>query len=233
VRDYLLFVDTETSGLPKKWNQPYSVKGNWPFSIQIAWIIFNKEGVEIKRENHYINENDFKIEPTSLKVHGITHEFLKTHGERRKKVMHKLAYDIKKYNPMLIGHFMELDFHMLNADFYRSGIESPVKNSPLFCTMLASKTYVKNPQSKFLKLSELYNYLFDKTVNNIHDAMVDAEITAASFFELLKRQEINDSKIEAQQTYLISNSLSTQKEKTWALLFFVSLVALLALLLTA
>src|SRR5690606_34885368 len=206
-----LFVDTETSGLPKKWNQPYSVKGNWPFSIQIAWIIFNKEGEEIKRENHYINENDFRIEPSSLKVHGITHEFLKENGERRKKVMHKLAYDIKKYNPMLIGHFMELDFHMLNVDFYRSGIESPVQNSPLFCTMLASKDYVKNPRSRYLKLSELYNYLFDKTVTNIHDAIVDAEITAASFFELLKRGEINDSKIEAQQKSFTEDALSAKK----------------------
>ncbi len=54
--DYLLFIDTETSGLPKKWGLPYSAKNNWPFSVQIAWVIYTKEGQKVKQENHFIKE---------------------------------------------------------------------------------------------------------------------------------------------------------------------------------
>jgi len=219
LNDYFLFVDTETSGLPKHWDQPYAVKGNWPFSIQIAWIIFDKMGVEIKRENRYINEPDFSIDPSALKIHGITHQFLKEHGERRKKVMNKLAYDIKKYNPMLVGHFIELDFHMLSADFYRSGINFPLYRYPLFCTMLISKKYVTNPRAQFLRLSELYSYLFDQSVTNIHDAIVDVEITAASFFELMKRGDINEYVLKTNQSHFAPPKPGDKIKQRWGVLW--------------
>ncbi|MBC7524694.1 MAG: 3'-5' exonuclease, partial [Flavobacterium sp.] len=53
MKDHFLVVDTETSGLPKKWDLPYDAKNNWPHVVQIAWIIFNTKGEELKRENHY------------------------------------------------------------------------------------------------------------------------------------------------------------------------------------
>ncbi|WP_196941327.1 3'-5' exonuclease [Sphingobacterium pedocola] len=227
MKNYFLFVDTETSGLPKRWDQPYSLKGNWPFSIQIAWIIFDKNGVEIKRENYYINEKDFSIDPSALKVHGITHQFLEQNGQRRKKVMNKLAYDIKKYDPILVGHFIELDFHMLSADFYRSGIYCPLDGYPLFCTMLASKQYVENPRAKFLRLSELYTYLFDQSVSNIHNAIVDVEITAASFFELVRRGDINDQIIDAHQSYFAPQKPTRRTENRWGMLILFLLILLL------
>lgn len=229
MKEYLLFIDTETSGLPKKWNQPYSDNKNWPFSVQIAWIVYTNDGKEIKQENFYINENDFSIEPSSLKTHGITKEFLKEKGERRKKVLSKLAYDIKKFKPMLIGHFMELDFHVLGADFFRCGLENPMKESPLFCTMLASDVYVKNPQSKFLRLSQLYDYLFNKQAVNIHNALTDVTITATCFFEMLKRNDITDQTIDAQQNKFKVKQIS-KTGLIWAWIFFTAMLFIIILL---
>lgn len=229
MKEYLLFIDTETSGLPKKWNKPYSDNKNWPFSIQIAWIIFSKDGKEIKKDNFYIRENDFTIDPSSLKTHGITKDFLKENGERRKKVMSKLAYDIKKYKPMLVGHFMELDYHVLGADFFRSGMENPMKELPLFCTMLASDIFVKNPQSKFLRLSQLYDYLFNKKATNIHNALTDATITADCFFEMLKRGHISDELIMSQQSKFQPKQISTTG-LAWAWVFFISLLIVIIFL---
>jgi DNA polymerase-3 subunit epsilon len=229
VKDYILFIDTETSGLPKKWNKPYSTQGNWPYSIQIAWIIFQKDGTEIKSENHYIKDNDFEIEASSLKIHGISSEFLHENGEKRKKVMSKLAYDIKKYKPMLVGHFLELDFHMLGVDFYRSGIENPTQNLPLFCTMYASAPYVKNPQAKYLRLSQLYTYLFNEKVDNLHNALTDAKVTALSFFEMLKRGEITEDLIIAQQSLFKKKKLSNTG-KAWAAIFFISIITIILII---
>lgn len=44
LKDYLLFIDTEATGLPKKWNLPYNTPGNWPDAVQISWLLYTKEG---------------------------------------------------------------------------------------------------------------------------------------------------------------------------------------------
>lgn len=205
MKDYLIFIDTETSGLPKKWDSPYSNLDNWPFAIQIAWIIFDKDGKEIKRENHYIFEEEFTIDKSSQKIHGITLDFLREYGIKRKPVLRKLAYDIKKYNPLIIGHFIELDLHILNVDFKRAGLKHFIAKSNLFCTMLNSRKYAKNPQYRFLPLSALYKYLFGEDPNNMHNALTDAEVTAKCFFELVKQGEIDEEDITQQQAYFIEH----------------------------
>lgn len=219
MEDYILFVDTETSGLPKKWNVPYNTDGNWPFSVQIAWIIYDRYGHEIKRENYYIYEEEIELEAASVKVHGITLDFLKENGVRRKFVLRKLAYDIKKYRPLMVSHFVEFDKHILNADFYRSKMDCPLENIPSYCTMLASKSYIKNPQSNFLRLAEFYDFLFGKVLEGLHDAIRDAEATASVFFELVRRGDWNDEKIKEQQksSIRITKKNIDVRSKWWSL----------------
>jgi DNA polymerase-3 subunit epsilon len=199
VKDYLLFIDTEASGLPKKWDLPYSAEDNWPFCVQISWIVFTKEGQKIKQDNHYIKEDDFEIEKSATKIHGIEKSFLSKNGVSRQKVMKLLHDDLCWYQPLVIGHFMQFDYHMMAVDFYRSGIQNPVKKELTFCTMLATTHLIKNPTARFFKLGELYQTLFDKVLLHQHDALVDAKATAECFFELLKRGEITDEIILKQQ----------------------------------
>ena len=40
---YLIF-DTETTGLPKKWNAPITDSDNWPRSVQLAWQLHDSKG---------------------------------------------------------------------------------------------------------------------------------------------------------------------------------------------
>ena len=40
---YLIF-DTETTGLPKKWNAPVTDSDNWPRCIQLAWQLHDDSG---------------------------------------------------------------------------------------------------------------------------------------------------------------------------------------------
>lgn len=209
MKDYLLFIDTEASGLPKNWSLPYSAPDNWPFSVQISWLLYSQDGKILKQENHYIHEDDFKIAKPAIKVHGITHAFLTENGKSRKEVMKLLRDDVIRYEPLIIGHFMDFDLHMLGADFYRTGIENPVKKEMAFCTMLATTHSVKNPSRKYFKLGELYETLFGEVLNNQHNALADAKATADCFFELMKRGEIDDNKIESQQreiTEIVSKS---------------------------
>ena len=163
-------------------------------------MIYKNDQTEVKREDHYIKDDDFEISPEAHKIHGITRSFLNMHGEYRKDVLTLLAADLEKYQPMVVGHFMELDYHITGVDFYRSGMLHAMEKLPMFCTMIATTNFLRNPQTKHLKLSQLYSLLFNKQLPNHHNAMTDALATADSFFELVRMGSIDDEKIAKQQT---------------------------------
>ncbi len=196
LKDYFLVIDTETSGLPKKWDAHYDTKNNWPHVLQIAWIIYNQAGEEIKRENHYLKPGAFNISKASIKIHSLTTDFLHENGETRLEVFTKLQADLLTYEPLIVAHFVELDFCMIGAEFHRLKLPNPLKDSSLFCTLKASAAYVKNPAFKFLKLNIFYKTLFKKLPENLHNALVDAELTAEIFFYLLKNGEVTSKIIE-------------------------------------
>ncbi|KGE12448.1 3'-5' exonuclease [Sphingobacterium deserti] len=203
MKGYLLFIDTETSGIPKRWNRPFSDQKNWPSVIQLAWIVYLLDGTEVKRVSKYIFEEDIVISPDSQKVHGISTAHLKEQGDRRKNVLRKLAYDIKKYSPLIIGHFLELDIQVLSADFYRAQLHNPFLDQTFFCTMLESKKYALNPVVGYLRLVQLHEELFDERPLDLHEAERDAEITARCFFELWRRNDITEQDFIKQQSQFL------------------------------
>ncbi|MET4081193.1 DNA polymerase-3 subunit epsilon [Pedobacter sp. UYP30] len=204
MKDFFLFVDTETSGLPKNWQAPYGSK-SWPYVVQIAWIICSADGTELKRENHYIKNVNFKIQKSAQKTHQITAEFLEKNGEDKRSVMTKLAADLNQYRPLVVGHFIQLDIHMVNAAFFRLSMDNPIAELPRFCTMKASAKHVRNPYFNHLKLGRFYKTLFDKKAENLHNAINDAELAKEIFFELIARGEVTDQIIDDQLLDLKQN----------------------------
>lgn len=94
---------------------------------------------------------------------------------------------------------MELDYHMVNATFFRANINYSIKSELMFCTMHASVSYIKNPSFKFLKLDRFYKTLFGVKPDKQHHALYDALLTADVFFHLLNKGEIDDHIIDKQQ----------------------------------
>lgn len=205
LKEYLLFIDTETSGVPLRWDRPYSDQKNWPSVIQVAWIIYECHGKEIRRVCEYIYDKDITISKASQKIHGLDLAILASRGNRRKDVLRKLAHDINKYNPLIIGHFIELDVQVLSADFFRAQLDNPFIGKNFFCTMLNSEKYAFNPQTKYLRLAQLYAHLFDTTPETLHEAERDAELTATCFFELYNRNELRDEDFQRQQKRFTKN----------------------------
>lgn len=199
LKEYLLFIDTETSGIPLRWDRPYSDQKNWPSVIQVAWIIYDWQANEIRRVCEYIYEKDISISKASKKVHHIDIALLAERGTHRKGVLRKLAHDINKYNPLIIGHFVELDIQILSADFFRAQLDNPFIGKDFFCTMLNSEKYALNPQTKYLRLAQLYDYLFKLMPKTLHEALADAELTANCFFELRNRNELAREDFQIQQ----------------------------------
>ncbi len=187
---YVLFIDTETSDIPSDLNKPYSDASNWPFAVQISWCIYNKIGKKIKAQSYFINNRDIQVSVSSIKIHGITKQMLRDYGVSRKTVLQLLQSDVAQYKPLLVGHFLELDYHIVGVDAFREKIPNPLQGLTTFCTMLASKHLVKNPQTTYLKLGVLYEQLFQRPLSHQHNALNDAVATAECFFELIKQTEI-------------------------------------------
>ncbi len=231
MKDYLLVIDTEASGLPRKWNQPYSKKNNWPHCVQISWIIYNREGTELKREDHYISNDDFEISASAIKIHGITRTMLNLRGEVRREVLELLSKDLRQYQPLVIGHFIEFDYHVLAADYFREGMQNPITELelPAFCTMVATSGYVANPACKYLRLGDLYMSLFNRELEHPHNAIHDAEATAECFFELLRKGDISAATVAEQRLNLFPD-LAVYKKLGWILaaLLFILCILLVA-----
>ena len=68
-----LFFDTETTGLPKRYNAPMDDLDNWPRLVQVAWILFDEEGKEIVSNSYIVRPEGFIIPKESSLIHGITH----------------------------------------------------------------------------------------------------------------------------------------------------------------
>lgn len=224
MREHLLFLDTEASGLPRRWNLPHSNSANWPCAVQIAWLIYKKDGTLIKTENHYINDGDIEIQSSATKIHGITRQYINEHGKSRAEVMQRFADDLIQYDPLVAGHFMEFDFHVVSADFYRANIDNALEDLPKYCTMIGTSYYVRDPSVKHLRLGELYTMLFNSKLENPHNALADAKATADCFFELLNRGDITDEKIDLQQL---------EAKRPRELKGFIWLISLLVVLLVA
>ena len=47
---FLIF-DTETTGLPKRWDAPISDTNNWPRIVQLAWQLHEDNGVLISNKS--------------------------------------------------------------------------------------------------------------------------------------------------------------------------------------
>lgn len=230
MNDYLLFVDTETSGLPLDWNKPYSLEGNWPYIVQLAWIIYSPEGEVIKVENHYVKPKDFKISEISRKIHGISDGFLQEHGEERPAVMQCLYNDLMQYKPLVVGHFMQLDYHMMSLGFYRAGLPNPLPHLRTFCTMKLTGDFLGVPGQRYLRLPELYERLFRKPMQHEHNALVDARSTAECFLELRSRGDITEETIAQQQAGAKTPKAISTTHKASYVVFSMLLLLLIYLL---
>ena len=76
---YLIF-DTETTGLPKRWDAPITDVDNWPRCIQIAWQLHDEMGRCIESQDYLVKPDGFNIPYDAEKIHGISTELAEEQG---------------------------------------------------------------------------------------------------------------------------------------------------------
>ena len=182
---YIVF-DTETTNLAKSWNAPVTDVDNWPRMVQIAWVIYDENGHEIKRRNCIIKPEGYIIPEETIKIHRISNERAHEEGLDLKSVLEEFTNDLKN-NSYLIAHNLKFDENVVGCEFYRKGVQNNLYNIKFIDTKDLTVDFCKIESSRGYKwpsLIELYEKLFNSKFEDAHDAMVDVEALAKCFFEL-------------------------------------------------
>lgn len=214
-----LFFDTETNGLPEKWDAPADDIDNWPRIIQIAWIEQDKNREIISTGNYYIKPLDFEISEESKKIHRISKELAMERGYAALDVLNVFNSIIKK-SKYVIAHNVFFDDRVLSAEFKRHYLNSNLLDKKKICTMTEAIDYCNLPSAsgkKPPKLSELYYKLYDKNFADSHDAFADIQVTKDCFWELIDRGVIDIENLKLAKSYKSSNSDEDKKTDSLSL----------------
>lgn len=191
-----LFFDLETNGLPQSFDAPLEKIENWPRVVQIAWEIYDQNGIKKKSVSFIVFPKDFDISEPSSAIHGITVEKAEREGILLDRILHKLNDDLSIVS-LIVAHNIDFDLPTINAEFLRNKIDTELQLKPKFCTMKSHEIidFCKIPHSsrfgnKWPSLIELHQILFDTTFDDAHDAGADVDACAKCFFELRKRRII-------------------------------------------
>lgn len=196
--EMLLFVDTETTGVPIDPTASFKNIDNWPTIAQLAWQVYDKEGqlwdarnyvVSKEIDSEQITEPDY-VPTVILPIHVI---------------LSRLS-NILRYCDVIIGHNIQYDVQVILCEFYRYGMETDkLQTKRQFCTMKNSVNacgFETNNGERYPKLQELYSKLFHHPFQNAHDAYCDIKATADCYWALFSKGYLN----KADFPYLLPNS---------------------------
>ena len=190
---FLVF-DTETTGLPKRWDAPISDHENWPRCIQIAWQLHDNFGSCIEHKDFIVGPDGFDIPYESEQIHGISTALAIKRGSNINSILADFNVALAK-SKYIIGHNVKFDVNIIGAELDRLGLDTSITALPILdtCTEYTA-TLCQIPggrggKFKLPTLSELYKHLFDDRFSQAHNATADVEATARTFFELLRQNK--------------------------------------------
>ena len=189
---YLIF-DTETTGLPKKWDSPISDVNNWPRCVQIAWQLHDDMGVCIDHQAYLICPDGYNIPYDAEKIHGISTALATLKGDSLVGVLEKFNEVISK-SKFIVGQNVGFDIKIISCEFYRAQLETNLKDLKVLdtCTEVTANLCKlpggRGGKYKLPTLTELHYFLFDEKFIEAHNATADVEATARCFLELLRTE---------------------------------------------
>ena len=204
---YIIF-DTETTGLPKRWDAPITDTDNWPRCIQIAWQLHDEMGRLVEHQDYLIKPDGFNIPYDSEKIHGISTELAETEGIPLTDVLVKFNEALSKAK-FVVGQNIGFDINIMGCEFYRYQVDSPMASMPILdtCTEVTADL-LKLPggrggRYKLPNLTELHSYLFGVPFAEAHNATADVEATTRCFFELIRKEVFTPQELQTDTGYFV------------------------------
>jgi len=202
---YLIF-DTETTGLPKRWDAPITDTNNWPRCIQIAWQLHDAMGNCIESKDYLVKPKDFNIPYDAEKIHGISTELATEQGILLVDVLKKFNIALSK-TKFVVGQNVKFDLNIMGAEFVRENIANQLQELPVLdtCTEHTARL-CELPGGRYGKyklptLTELHQYLFNEPFAEAHNATADVEATTRCFLELIRRQQYSSKQLDVKSDY--------------------------------
>ena len=120
----LLFVDTETNGLPQtRWADESDWK-KWPEILQISWEIWEVEADGepriVKSEDHLLKQDpEIKWSAEAEKFHKISLSMCQAQGKEWNPVLKTFQKDLES-SDALVAHNLDFDRKIIRAAMWRS-----------------------------------------------------------------------------------------------------------------
>ncbi|AXT52415.1 DNA polymerase III subunit alpha [Aquimarina sp. BL5] len=202
---YLIF-DTETTGLPKRWDAPISDTDNWPRCIQIAWQLHDEMGNCVEHEDYLVKPEGFNIPYDAEKIHGISTALADQDGITLTEVLEKFNIALSK-TKFVVGQNVGFDINIMSSEFYRLGIDNQLQELPVLDTCTETTASLcqipggRGGKFKLPTLTELHEYLFGTAFGEAHNATADVEATTRCFLELIRKQIFTQEELDVQPDY--------------------------------
>ena len=204
---YIIF-DTETTGLPKRWNAPLTDSENWPRSIQIAWQVHGERGELISHEDYLVQPDGFTVPYDAEKIHGISTALAQEEGLPLAEVLSLFRAALEQAE-FVGGHNVSFDLNIMGAEFLRLGDENPLEVAKIIDTCTEETATLcqlpggRGGKFKLPTLTELYQHLFGTGFGEAHNATADVEATTRCFLELLRKGQLNPPVLQDKQDQVL------------------------------
>ncbi len=202
---YLIF-DTETTGLPKRWDAPVTDIGNWPRCIQIAWQLHDDMGKLLSHEDYLIRPEGFNIPYDAERIHGISTELAEANGINLSEALDKFKQALANAK-FIVGQNVGFDVNIIGCEFHRLGLSNVLETMPILdtCTEFTASLLQlpggRGGKFKLPTLTELHHYLFNVPFSEAHNATADVEATTRCFLELIRRKAFQKEQLDVPDNY--------------------------------
>ncbi len=213
---YLIF-DTETTGLPKRWNAPISDTDNWPRCIQIAWQLHDGMGNLLESQDYLVRPEGFNIPYDAEQIHGISTELAEDQGIPLAEVLEKFNVALSK-TKFVVGQNVKFDLNIMGAEFHRLAVENNLQELPVLDTCTEHTAQLcqilggRGGKFKLPTLTELYQFLFGAPFGDAHNATADVEATTRCFLELVRKKQYTTEQLDVQPDYFQNFSEANPQE---------------------
>ncbi len=203
---YLIF-DTETTGLPKRWDAPYTDTKNWPRCVQIAWQLHDAMGNLLEHQDYLVRPRGFNIPYDAEQIHGISTALAEDQGIPIETILDEFKGALSRAK-FVVGQNVGFDINIMGAELHRQGQANLLREIRVLdtCTEttagLCRITGGRGGKFKLPTLAELHAFLFKAPFAEAHNATADVEATARCFFELIRRRVFTREELLATPDYL-------------------------------
>ncbi len=185
----VLLLDTETTGLPRIDAGGTLIQ---PRIVTISWLLGLADGQSERERSYVVRPDGFIIPREATAIHGISTEHALATGSSLHTVLRQLCEDCDALRPeMVVAHNASFDRPVVEAEFQRLGLLSPLTPLRSICTMRSTVPLCRIPRRhgagfKWPTLQELHVRLFARPFEGAHDSASDVRALFKCFSTLYR-----------------------------------------------